>query len=144
MDPRRFQDLAEFLRLPPDQPPEEASFRGACGRGYYAAFGYASELLRAVPCSVPATSAAHKVVAAALKGSSINKVRQAGHYLEWLHECRKSADYDVGSVPPRSYPFNRGTADHAVKRSRQIIECLQDTKGRDPSLGIRKSLLNFP
>jgi uncharacterized protein (UPF0332 family) len=62
MDPENNLHLARVLAQVPRGAPEEASFRGACGRAYYAAFAIARDLLLSAKLHVGADGSIHKAV----------------------------------------------------------------------------------
>ena len=136
MNPGDNLDLAEFLFRPPKGAPPEASFRGACSRAYYAAFGIARDALAAAQFSNLRGRDTHKRVQSLLKDSSDADVKKAGGMLWQLHRTRKGADYDVGHFVVRGQVYESGRAQRAVLFAAQIITTIQQAEQRLKRLGI--------
>lgn len=130
MDPERFIEVASHLAKPPKSVHEEAAFRGACGRAYYAAFGVARSLLVAAGFTVSSTGDAHREVVDWLKRSTDKDVMQCGSALGQLQSIRKSADYDVAGVPLRGKAFGKFETSKHVAKAQSIITTLRSARVR--------------
>lgn len=136
MNPADNVELAKFLARPPPQPPEEASFRAACGRAYYAAHAVARDVLHRARFRLPKSGEAHGEVVSLLKSSRISDVQAAGGLLDQLRATRKSADYHVGDVPVAGSSFEKRRADVALMQATSIIATVSKYAQADRSLGI--------
>jgi uncharacterized protein (UPF0332 family) len=134
--PEKNIDLARVLAEVPRGAPEEASFRGACGRAYYAAFAVARDLLLSAGFRVDADGSAHVRVVEVLRESTHPLVRSAGGSLDALRRMRNSADYDVGLRATAAGVFDRLRAQLAVARARTIVDTIRKASASDPRLGI--------
>lgn len=116
--------------------PEEASFRGACGRAYYAAFAIVRDLLLSAKLRVGADGSAHTAVIRLLKKSVDREVRVAAASLDLLRKARNNADYDVGLRSSAGATFDRRRAQLAVASARTIVDTIRKASASDPRLGI--------
>lgn len=128
--------LRAFSARVPRGAPEEASFRGACGRAYYATFGIARDLLLSARLGIGADGSAHSAVIRLLKRSADPEVWAAGVSLELLRQARNSADYDVGLRSSIGDLFDRRRAQLAVVSAWTIIGTIRKGAASDPRPGI--------
>jgi uncharacterized protein (UPF0332 family) len=138
--PEKNIDLARVLAEVPRGAPEEASFRGACGRAYYAAFAVARDLLLSARFRLGADGSTHLDVIYLLQESANPLVRAAGRSLDDLRKARNSADYDVGRRSAAADAFDRHRAQFAVASARTIVETIRKASASDPRLGIPSRL----
>lgn len=89
MDFRHFLTLAQFLVRQND----EASWRSAISRGYYAAFHVARDFLRDLGFVVPRAETAHAFLWLRLSNAENAGVVGAGRTLNDLRSARNHADY---------------------------------------------------
>lgn len=136
MDPERNLELAKFLAGPPRGAPDEASYRGACGRAYYAAFSTVRDLLLAARLNVASDGSAHGSMVRLLKESSDVQVKAAGGSLDALRKERNHADYDVGSRSHAGGRFEVNRSRLAIASAQIIIETVRQAARTDPRLGI--------
>jgi uncharacterized protein (UPF0332 family) len=136
VNPENNLQLARVLVQVPRGAPEEASFRSACGRAYYAAFGIARDLLLSARLRISADGSAHSAVIRLLKESADPDVWAAGVSLELLRQTRNSADYDVGLRSSVGDLFDRRRAQFAVASARTIVDTIRKASASDPRLGI--------
>ena len=137
MDPLYFFDLAKSLTRNARGELAEASYRGACGRAYYAVFGLARDLLMATDHKLPRDGTAHREVIELLKTKSSSlEVQSVGSALDALHVTRKSADYEMGKIPLRGQPFDSRRANVALAQATVMIATLQEQFKNDKRLGI--------
>src|ERR1044072_1588202 len=125
MNPENNLQLARVLVQVPRGAPEEASFRSACGRAYYAAFGTVRDLLLSARLHISADGSAHGAVIRLLKKSADPDVWAAGVSLELLRQVRNSADYDVGLRSSFGGRFDRRRAQLAVASARTIADTIR-------------------
>jgi uncharacterized protein (UPF0332 family) len=137
MQPAQNVDLAKHLALPPAAVPQEAAFRGACGRAYYAAFITArDEMIRLRKITNPRADV-HSAVIQLLKSSKTVVVQGLGIALEQLKVTRHSADYELGALPIRGQPFDARRASVAIARAEEFLAIFEKERASDPSLGLR-------
>jgi uncharacterized protein (UPF0332 family) len=134
--PEKNTDLARVLAEVPRGAPEEASFRGACGRAYYAAFAVARDLLLSARFRLGADGSTHLDVIYLLQESANPLVRAAGRSLDELRKARNSADYDVGLRSSAADVFDRHRAQFAVAAARTIVDTIRKASASDRRLGI--------
>ncbi len=139
MDPRKNLDVAQVLRAPDPSVVAEASYRGACSRAYYAAFGHAREVLDRAGIATDRSGpmGTHAVVAAALKSSGLAEIRSLGLKLEKLARTRTQSDYDVGkrAANLRS-PIDGIDAQHLYEGAEEVINRIEKVRSSDKRLGI--------
>ncbi|HEU4452858.1 MAG TPA: hypothetical protein VFR81_07350 [Longimicrobium sp.] len=136
MNPEDNLHLARVLAQVPRGAPEEASFRGACGRAYYAAFGIARDLLLFAKLQVSADGSTHRTVIRLLMKSTDRDVRVAARSMDLLRKARNSADYDVGLRSSAGDLFDRRRAQLAVVSAWAIISTIRKASASDRRLGI--------
>ena len=136
MDPENNLHLARVLAQVPRGAPEEASFRGACGRAYYAAFAIARDLLLSAKFHMDADGSIHKAVIRLLMKSANRDVRVVATSLDLLRRARNSADYDVGLRSITGAAFDRRRTQLAVASARTIVDTIRKAASSDPRLGI--------
>jgi hypothetical protein len=130
-------DLARIVAGRVKKIPEEAGFRCACGRAYYAAFAHARDALLAAKFAMAYTGKDHARVPSLLSQSTIPDLQAAASLLEQLHVIRKSADYDVGSKPvPLGERFNDIRAQTAVLLASSVIDEINRAVASDKRLAI--------
>jgi uncharacterized protein (UPF0332 family) len=104
---------------------EEADWRSAVSRAYYAAFHVARQLLTDLQFRVPWGERAHAYLWLRLSNCGDPQVESAGRSLQRLRGDRNRADYDLHHSLARSW------APPLVQEARQIIAIL-DTATMDP------------
>jgi len=134
--PEKNIDLARVLAEVPRGAPEEASFRDAFGRAYYAAFAVARDLLLSAKFRLGADGSTHVDVIYLLQESANPLVRAAGGSLDELRKARNSADCDVGRRSAAADVFDRHRAQLAVASARTIVDTIRKASASDPRLGI--------
>lgn len=121
MNGRAFLETARFLR---DNCTDEAAFRSAISRAYYAcfletrraAFANCEEVSRKKAGLYKEKDIQHKRLPDCLKQSSYEKARKLGRDLSSLHGFRKKADYDLSIV------INHADARDAVERAELFLK----------------------
>jgi uncharacterized protein (UPF0332 family) len=136
VNPESNLELAQVLVRPPRDAPEEASFRAACGRAYYAAFAVARDLLVSARIRITPDGSAHEVVSRLLRESAHEDIRAAGVELHELRRTRNSADYDVGPHSPARRGFDRPRSQLVVASASVIVNTIKKAAASDPRLGI--------
>jgi uncharacterized protein (UPF0332 family) len=138
IDPDDFLAQAEAWILLSD----EASWRSAVSRGYYAAFHEARNLLADLGFQVPHAAQAHSYLWLRLSNCGDPVIAEAGKDLNELSRFRNRADYDIR----RNFAFP--DADTTVKLARQVIEALAlarveplRTQVRDPIRDYERTVL---
>ncbi|MGL4551391.1 MAG: hypothetical protein ACRC33_09410 [Gemmataceae bacterium] len=91
MTPRQILDCAQRLLAGS----EEADWRGAVSRGYYAAFHATIALFRSIRFRAPADAGAHKYLTDRLIAAGFADWVNAGQELSRLRDDRNEADYDL-------------------------------------------------
>ncbi len=119
--PRAILDVADGLITGA----EEAEWRSAVSRAYYAAFHAARELLRACGFDVPRADAAHAYLWLRLANSGHPDIRQAGNELNELRQVRNRADYDVEGDFPHT------PAARYVQLAESLLALLQTAAAED-------------
>ncbi|MGH7451474.1 MAG: hypothetical protein ACRENG_09035 [bacterium] len=76
----------------------EAALRTAVGRGYYAAFNCAAQLLLALGFSMNQSASDHEKVYYDLKNCGISDIEEAAKILYQLRRRRNEADYKMSST----------------------------------------------
>jgi uncharacterized protein (UPF0332 family) len=114
MNERDFLTLARFLAARP----EEAAWRSAVSRGYYAAFHVARLLLEDLGFTVPRADRAHGYRWLRLANCGDASVQNAGSDLNLLRRHRNQADYDL------TVTFAQGFAQGRVQAAELIIQAL--------------------
>jgi len=89
---------------------EEADWRSAASRAYYAAFHVARELLASLRFVTPRADRAHEYLYRRLNNCGLGPVVSAAKILHDLRQTRNWADYDLHV----SFPANLGTDSVAV------------------------------
>jgi len=97
---------------------DEADFRSAASRAYYAAFHAARDVLAALRFRVPRADRAHDYLYRRLNNCGVAVVRQAADLLLDLRRLRNEADYDVRP------PFPAVQAADAVADAEQVLQTL--------------------
>lgn len=128
MDPEKHVQVAVHLAKPPSKLDSEASYRGACGRAYYAAFGVACMALREAGLHLVDSGKAHGQAIDYLKRSADKELVKCGSILGELHAVRNSADYDVGGRPLRGDAFDSFQARRMIVKSHTIINALRSAR----------------
>ena len=121
MNSRHFLILAQKLLNDPD----EAAWRSAVSRGYYAAFHAARELLHDLGFAVPRAERAHAYLWLRLSNCGAPPVKKSGAALNTLRQDRNGADYEL------QRPLSQANALRSVRVAEQII-LLLDAAGKDP------------
>jgi uncharacterized protein (UPF0332 family) len=114
----------------------EACYRTSCGRAYYAAFGFARELLLSAGFTFSGGVDEHQQVVQYLLKSSDLDVKVAAGLIGQLRGTRNSADYDTDPSTVRALAFSFTYANDSVALGEQIIADLLSAQARDPRLGI--------
>jgi uncharacterized protein (UPF0332 family) len=115
MDGRDFLPLAENWA----RGGQEAEWRSAVSRAYYAAFHVARSLLRQCQFRVPRADQAHAYLAMRLSNAQHPDVEVAGRSLGALRQVRNRADYDVDR------PFPQATAIAEVQIAKDVVQILE-------------------
>jgi uncharacterized protein (UPF0332 family) len=97
---------------------EEAEWRSAVSRAYYAVFHVACELLRAQGFQVPRADRAHAYLWRRLSNCGDASISNAGRSLNELRGRRNEADYDSHR------PVLRVDAENAVRLAEELVESL--------------------
>jgi uncharacterized protein (UPF0332 family) len=95
MDAEAFAEIARCLQNNPPNGLEEAAYRTAVGRIYYAAFLFAREMMTNWGCDFGSGGRVHAEVAEGLKCSGMRSLWKIGNHMVELHDQRKAADYDT-------------------------------------------------
>ena len=104
---------------------DEADWRSAASRAYYAAFHAARDLLSALRFRTPRADRAHNYLYARLNNCGEPSVRKAATLLNILRTLRNVADYDVRS------PFSARDAASSVRdagETHPILDALTPTQ----------------
>lgn len=136
MNPESNIALASVLVRPLRGAPEEASFRAACGRAYYAAFAVARDLLVSARFHLEGDGSVHGEVIRLLRKSASREVKKAAATLDLLRVTRNSADYDVGLKSPGPVEFNRHQSQLIVVAADTFVHTVKKASASDPRLGI--------
>ena len=115
MTGRDFLVLARRLEAMSD----EAAWRSAVSRGYYAAFHAGREFLSNLRFRVPRSDRAHAYLWLRLQNCGDSRLRQTGQHLNDLRGRRNRADYDL------HIPVTRAGAAQWVTDAEQIILALE-------------------
>ncbi len=114
MNERDFLTLARALvRMP-----EEAAWRSAVSRSYYATFHVARSLFTSLDFAVPHADRAHAYLWLRLSNCGDAPTRLAGSDLNVLRQRRNVADYDLRR------PLGQAVARAAVLSAEQIVQAL--------------------
>jgi len=110
--------LAERLVNHPDSTVDEASFRTATSRAYYAAFGESKDYaVRKLGFVAKGWSKDHQLLRTAFEGAGMNDVAQSlGRLREWRNDC----DYDSAAPVSAQYSTN------AVAVAKKILQKLKN------------------
>jgi uncharacterized protein (UPF0332 family) len=100
------------------QQPDEAEWRSAVSRAYYAAFHEARQLLRDLRFRVPRADQAHSYLWLRISNCGNLLVQRAGADLNALRSHRNRADYDVHQT------LDHHDAQYQVRLAREIMQCL--------------------
>jgi len=122
--------------MPPAGQPQEACYRAACGRAYYAAFVISRDALLGGGFRIPRSGEAHGEVIKLMKSSSNADVRAAGSSLDQLRVTRQSADYEIGRIPVSGMPFTQLRAVAAIGLADEIIAAVGKARTADRRLYI--------
>src|SRR4051812_7227358 len=114
MTGRDFLTLAARLALGA----EEADWRTAVSRAYYAAFHAARSLLTDLGFAVPREERAHKYLAFRLTNAPVGRAPRVGLDLDNLRTERNRADYDLDD------PFDVAAAVQHVRIAEQVLQAL--------------------
>lgn len=137
MNPADNLVLAKVMTAPLKKVPEEAGYRCACGRAYYAAFAYARDALMSAKFAFAHNGKDHARVPSLLNKAKISDVQLAASLLQQLHDHRKSADYDVGlKLPPAGEVFDDARAQTAVLLANTVIDEIDKARAADKRLSI--------
>lgn len=136
MNPEHNIELAKVLARAPRGAPEEASFRAACGRAYYAAFVVARDSLLSARIRVGTDGSVHHEISEMLKESTNEEIRTAGWSLDRLRRTRNRADYEVGLRSSAPGVFNQQMSQYAVASASSIVQAIKKISISDPRLGI--------
>ncbi|MBW2141594.1 MAG: HEPN domain-containing protein [Deltaproteobacteria bacterium] len=138
MDGRLFLGTARFLR---NNGSDEAAFRSAVSRAYYACFLAARDVLFAA-CGPEARSKEqirkerdirHEPLQRYLKYGSVEKVQEIGEILAALHGNRKDADYDMKKR------ITADDAEDAIEEADYLINLLSEI----PKEEVGKAIDNY-
>lgn len=116
---------------------DEAAWRTAVSRGYYAAFHVASEFLGGLRFSVPQSDRAHAYLWLRLQNCGEPLVIKAGSDLNDLRSERNKADYDLR----RSYVQSK--AADWVKIAEQIILALEAAAADPTRAAIQAEVIRY-
>ena len=122
MDPREFLTLARQLALASN----EAAWRSAVSRAYYAAFHVAKQLLEDLGFAVPRADRAHGHVWLRLSNCGDLEVQDTGTDLNELRSDRNMADYDLAR------PLRLAVMRNQLLSAADIIRVLE-TASLDPT-----------
>lgn len=114
MDSREFLVLSDEL----SQRSEEASWRTAASRAYYAAFHRTRDFLTSLGFQTRRSDQAHAGLYRRLSCTKRNELNEASRLLMDLRGLRNAADYDIVPVFPKS------KADQAVYGVQAVFELL--------------------
>src|SRR5262245_22598977 len=104
----------------------EADWRAAIGRAYYAAFHVSRQLFRSLGFAVPRAEQAHQFMIFRLNNCGDPATRQAGQNLDALRRLRNQADYDDAPT------LTQTKAVAAVRLAEQVIRAL-DAAAQEPT-----------
>ncbi|MGL4555532.1 MAG: hypothetical protein ACRC33_30555, partial [Gemmataceae bacterium] len=94
MTPRQLFAFARGLLAWPD----EAHWRSAVSRGYYAVFHAAGAFVRSLRFRVPGDATAHRYLSDRFQNAGSADWDRLGQLLERLRDDRNGADYDLGTA----------------------------------------------
>jgi uncharacterized protein (UPF0332 family) len=114
MNPRDFLNLADALAMGT----EEAEWRSAASRAYYATFHVARQLLQGCGFAVPRADQAHSYLGQRLSNCGHPDVEEAGESLNEMRTRRNKADYDL------HWPFLQTKAIQQVDTALTVIQLL--------------------
>jgi hypothetical protein len=123
MTPRQLLACARTLLAGPD----EAHWRSAISRGYYAAFHATGALFRSLRFRVPGDGSAHKFLSDRLQNAVEPTWELAGQELDALRLARTEADYDL------SVSFGITWAEKILDRIDDYFDLLDQLRA-DPNL----------
>jgi uncharacterized protein (UPF0332 family) len=104
---------------------EEADWRSAISRAYYAAFHAARSLLTDLGFAVPREERAHKYLIYRLTNAPVGHAARAGTDLDNLRSERNRSDYDLDN------PVDAPAAVQQVQIAESILQIF-DALGREP------------
>jgi uncharacterized protein (UPF0332 family) len=104
---------------------EEADWRTAVSRAYYAAFHTARSLLTELGFAVPREERAHKYLSFRFSNAQVGRAARVGLDLDNLRTERNRADYDLDD------PFDAADALQQVQIAQQMLQAL-DALGNEP------------
>jgi hypothetical protein len=123
MTPRQLLDCANSLLTGPD----EAHWRGAVSRGYYAAFHATLAFFRSLRFRPPDDASAHKYPIDRLLAAVEADWVRAGSRLESFRRTRTEADYDLNVA------FGVAWAERFVQHVEDYFDLLDQLRG-DPAV----------
>jgi hypothetical protein len=126
MNPRAFLDVADALITGMN----EADWRTAVSRGYYAVFHVARELLQQCGFRVPRADQAHAYLWLRLSNAGDPDVARAGRDASFLRTARNWADYDLDR------PMGHAVAVGHVQLADDVIRILE-LAATEPTLQAR-------
>jgi hypothetical protein len=118
----------------PKKAPEEASWRGATGRAYYAAFTFARDALFKGGHPIQFATKDHALVPELLALSSNADVAALANLLQTLRRNRNECDYDVGLK--KSRVIDKRYAQKDAYRSQVVIDEVERVQKLDARLFI--------
>ncbi|MBX7103666.1 MAG: HEPN domain-containing protein [Gemmataceae bacterium] len=127
---RAFLATAEMLASASD----EAAWRSAVSRAYYAAFHTACEYFRLMGFRVPREERAHKYTAFRLNNSGHPIAERLGLKIDRLRSARNRADYDLDR------PFDSDIANDNVDIGREIVDALASLRSSADIQSIRDAI----
>ena len=133
MNERDFLVLAQTLVGMPD----EAAWRSAVSRAYYAAFHVARHLLEGLGFAVPRADRAHAYLWMRLGNCGDILTQQASVNLNALRGERNRADYDLGT------PMRQTIARARVRTAEQIIQTLDSAAAGPMLISIRDEMIRY-
>jgi hypothetical protein len=123
MTPRQLLAFARGLLAGPD----EAHWRSAVSRGYYAAFHDSGNFMRSLRFRVPADGSAHRYLSERFQNAGAPDWDYLGQRLERLRTYRTDADYNLNT----SYGFT--WAEEAFEIVDEVFDLLDQLRA-DPNL----------
>jgi uncharacterized protein (UPF0332 family) len=124
MTPRHFLELAVTL----GSQTQEASWRSAVSRAYYAAFHATSAFFRQMRFQVPLDASAHRYLCYRLQNAGQSLWERAGQRLEHLRLERTFADYDL------KRPYTQQTANTHLVLAEEYFKIIDQMQGDDSLL----------
>lgn len=134
MNPKDNLSLAAILTSVPAKAPEEACFRAACGRAYYAGFIRIRDHLDSTFNATFSPPSVHRAVSNYLRQTTLAEVLSVTSLLDQLKDMRVQADYHVGKQARKK--FDKRKAALAVHLGNKLIAKIEAAIKSDPRLGI--------